>query len=68
MNHVTPPSGPGSLSECLLSAFSARKALLERCAVERTTAYRLFHGSAEGCGGLTIDRYGEVLLDRKSVV
>lgn len=62
MNHVTPPSGPGSLSEYLLFAFSARKALLERCAVERTTAYRLFHGSAEGCGGLTIDRYGEVLL------
>lgn len=62
MNHVTPPSSSESLSGRLSAAFSARKALLSRCAAEGTTAYRLFHGSAEGCGGLSIDRYGEVLL------
>lgn len=26
------------------------------------TAYRLFHGYAEGCVGLTIDRFGDVIL------
>jgi 23S rRNA (cytosine1962-C5)-methyltransferase len=62
MKHDTPPSSSQFLSGRLSAAFSARKALLSRCAAEGTTAYRLFHGSAEGCGGLTIDRYGEVLL------
>ena len=62
MNHVTPPPSPESLSDRLTAALSARSALLDRCAAEGTTGYRLFHGSAEGYGGLSIDRYGEVLL------
>lgn len=51
-----------SLSDCLLAAFTARHGLLARSADEGTTAYRLFHGSVEGCDGLTIDRYGDALL------
>ncbi len=60
MNDTAP--APASLSERLLAAYSARQSLIARCAAEDTTAYRLFHGSAEACSGLTIDRYGDVLL------
>jgi 23S rRNA (cytosine1962-C5)-methyltransferase len=31
-------------------------------ASEQTDAYRLFHGSVEGEPGLTVDRYGDILL------
>ncbi len=55
-------ASPMSLPERLSAAFAAREALFARCAAERTTAYRLFHGSVEGYDGLTIDRYGDVLL------
>ncbi|MFC3531522.1 class I SAM-dependent rRNA methyltransferase [Vogesella facilis] len=51
-----------TLTELLQTADSHRAALLPRLAAENTTAYRLFHGSAEGRPGLTIDRYGDVLL------
>lgn len=51
-----------SLSDLLSIAFAARRDLLVRCASEDTNAYRLFHGSAEGYDGLTIDRYGDALL------
>lgn len=46
----------------LTSALDARQALLEDLHAEGTDAYRLFHGSAEGLPGLTVDRYGEVIL------
>ncbi len=41
------------------TAYALRGALHDDSA---QTAYRLFHGYAEGCPGLTIDRYGDVLL------
>lgn len=62
MNPLAQPPAADALSNRLLAALQARKMLLADCAIEGTTAYRLFHGSAEGCAGLTIDRYGEVLL------
>lgn len=54
---MTPP-----LIELLTAAFDARAALLTRLRAEHTDAYRLFHGSVEGRSGLTVDRYGELLL------
>lgn len=50
------------LSNCLAAALAARGELLARLAAEKTDAYRLFHGSVEGHAGLTVDRYGDVLL------
>ncbi|CAN0260788.1 unnamed protein product, partial [Ectocarpus sp. 8 AP-2014] len=29
---------------------------------EETDCYRLYHGAVEGCPGLTVDRYGTVVL------
>jgi len=43
-------------------AIDARRELVERLHAEDTDAYRLFHGVAEGCEGLTIDRYGPLVL------
>lgn len=54
------------LIDHLAAAFVAREALLNQCHAEHTDAYRLFHGSVEGRvgheSGLTVDRYGELLL------
>ncbi|OYY95122.1 MAG: SAM-dependent methyltransferase [Hydrogenophilales bacterium 28-61-23] len=50
------------LVEHLAAAFVAREALLNQCHAEYTDAYRLFHGSVEGEPGLTVDRYGELLI------
>jgi hypothetical protein len=46
----------------LAAALDARADLIARLHDEQTDAYRLFHGSVEGHPGLTIDRYGELLL------
>ncbi len=46
----------------LLRALERRSELFTRLAEERTDCYRLFHGVAEGRPGLTLDRYGPVLL------
>ena len=48
--------------EHLATAFVAREALINQCHAEQTDAYRLFHGSVEGYPGLTVDRYGELLI------
>jgi 23S rRNA (cytosine1962-C5)-methyltransferase len=53
---------PDTLLPQLAAAFDARAELLPRLHAEQTDAYRLFHGSVEGHPGLTIDRYGELLL------
>lgn len=50
------------LSDCLETALAARGPLIEQLTSERTDAYRLFHGSVEGKPGLTVDRYGDLLL------
>lgn len=46
----------------LAAAFAARTDLLSRLHAENTDSYRLFHGTVEGCSGLTVDRYGSLLL------
>ena len=49
---------PRFLDQALLG----RSALLDRLEAEGTDAYRLFHGIAEGLPGLTVDRYGSLVL------
>jgi 23S rRNA (cytosine1962-C5)-methyltransferase len=53
---------PAHLRDHLATALVARRSLIEQLHAEQTTAYRLFHGSVEGAAGLTVDRYGDVLL------
>ncbi len=50
------------LTALLQAAFAARQPLLERLHGEDTNAYRLFNGSSENRPGLTVDRYGDLLL------
>jgi 23S rRNA (cytosine1962-C5)-methyltransferase len=50
------------LTTLLAAALEARTELLARLHAEQTDAYRLFHGTVEGRPGLTVDRYGELLL------
>lgn len=50
------------LSELLAAALKSRSGLLDRLRAEETDACRLFHGTAEGAPGLTVDRYGDLLL------
>jgi len=50
------------LTELLAAALEARGELLDRLHAEETDAYRLFHGTVEGWPGLTVDRYGNLLL------
>ncbi|WP_213880650.1 class I SAM-dependent methyltransferase [Pseudomonas sp. dw_358] len=51
-----------SLTPALTAALERRQPLLARLHAEGTDCYRLFHGSQEGAGGLTVDRYGRQLL------
>ena len=51
-----------SHSGLLAAAIDARAELLTRLHAEQTDAYRLFHGSVEGVPGLTVDRYGDLVL------
>lgn len=51
-----------TLSVRIAAALQSRAALLSRLHAEQTDAYRLFHGSVEGQPGLTVDRYGDLLL------
>jgi 23S rRNA (cytosine1962-C5)-methyltransferase len=53
---------PDTLSGLLAAALVSRRDLLARLEAEQTNAYRLFHGSVEGRPGLTVDRYGDLLL------
>lgn len=46
----------------LRSAIARRTPLLNRLHTEGTDCYRLLHGIAEGAPGLTVDRYGSLLL------
>ncbi|NTV96239.1 MAG: class I SAM-dependent rRNA methyltransferase [Thiobacillus sp.] len=50
------------LAGLLAAAFTARTELMARLLAEQTDAYRLFHGSVEGVPGLTVDRYGDLIL------
>lgn len=51
-----------SLTDLLSAALTARAPLIAQLSAEHTDAYRLFHGTVEGAPGLTVDRYGSVLL------
>src|SRR5438093_1495518 len=51
-----------SLEAALGSALDSRAAFFARASSEATDACRLFHGIAEGREGLTIDRYGDLVL------
>jgi 23S rRNA (cytosine1962-C5)-methyltransferase len=51
-----------TLPGLLAAALQVRAPLLARLHDEQTSAYRLFHGSTEGEPGLTVDRYGDLLL------
>lgn len=51
-----------SLIQALGAALERRQPLLAQLQQQGTDCYRLFHGSQEGAGGLTIDRYGPQLL------
>ena len=50
------------LTDLLNAAFAARQPLIARLDGEDTNAYRLFNGSGENRPGLTVDRYGDLLL------
>lgn len=50
------------LTDALSTALDTRKELIDQLHKESTDAYRLFHGSVEGSSGLTIDRYGDLIL------
>ena len=50
------------LTDLLQAAFTARQPLIARLEAEGTNAYRLFNGSTENWPGLTVDRYGDLLL------
>ena len=51
-----------ALDQALRAALNNRHDLLAELHQQGTNCYRLFHGSQEGAGGLTIDRYGPQLL------
>jgi len=51
-----------SLDQALRAALAHRQPLLAQLHAQGTDCYRLFHGSQEGAGGLTLDRYGPQLL------
>ncbi len=51
-----------ALDQALRAALHNRQNLLAELHQQGTDCYRLFHGSQEGAGGLTIDRYGLQLL------
>ncbi|HJL15436.1 MAG TPA: class I SAM-dependent methyltransferase [Sandaracinaceae bacterium LLY-WYZ-13_1] len=61
---VTPPAPleASALDAPLRAALDRRAALLARLAAEGTDCVRLLHGAVEGVPGLTVDRYGPVLL------
>ncbi|MCA9493432.1 MAG: class I SAM-dependent methyltransferase [Myxococcales bacterium] len=50
------------MQDLLATALERRRPLLDRAEAEGTDAFRLLHGVAEGAPGLTIDRYGPILL------
>lgn len=54
------PANP--FSELFAKSLGRRAALLEALRAEGTDCYRVFHGIAEGFTGLTVDRYGGLVL------
>ncbi|MEC8424752.1 MAG: class I SAM-dependent methyltransferase [Myxococcota bacterium] len=59
-DHALP--GTAVLASRLEAALGRRAALFEQLHDEGTDCYRILHGSVEGAPGLTVDRYGPLLL------
>ena len=57
---ITSP-GP-ALASLLQTALSTRSAFIAELMAAETNSYRLFNGEADGRTGLTIDRYGDLIL------
>lgn len=55
-------SDTSTLISALGHALDARQGLITQLHAEGTDAYRLFHGTVEGRPGLTVDRYGSLIL------
>jgi 23S rRNA (cytosine1962-C5)-methyltransferase len=55
-------SDSSPLIPLLQAALATRGELIARLGAEHTDAYRLFHGTNEGRPGLTVDRYGSLIL------
>ena len=55
-------NGFGMIESHIRSALDRRRLFIEERDAEKTNCYRLFHGATEGIPGLSIDRYGPVLL------
>jgi 23S rRNA (cytosine1962-C5)-methyltransferase len=53
---------PAALAALAAAAIERRRPLLAQLHDEGTDAYRLLHGTAEGIAGVTLDRYGSLLL------
>jgi 23S rRNA (cytosine1962-C5)-methyltransferase len=53
---------PPRFLQYLKQAVQKREQLFEQLSDEKTNCYRVFHGAVEGWPGLTIDRYGSILL------
>lgn len=51
-----------NLKQALDQADSQRGALVRELEAEKTDCWRLFHGACEGRPGLTVDKYGELIL------
>ena len=51
-----------SLDQAVHAALANRQALIAELHEQQTDCYRLFHGTQEGAGGLTVDRYGSQLM------
>ena len=51
-----------SLDQAVHAALANRQALIAELHGQQTDCYRLFHGTQEGAGGLTVDRYGPQLM------
>jgi len=62
MDVSLPLADAGSLAPAVTRAVAARAPLLEALHAEGTDCYRLLHGAVEGLPGLTVDRYGPLLL------
>ena len=62
MDALPPLPDAAALAARLALSVGARTALLDSLHAEGTDCYRLLHGAVEGLPGLTVDRYGPLLV------
>ncbi len=58
----TPTPRATDLQGAIARALDARGALIDRLRAEGTDCWRIFHGISEGRPGLSVDRYGDLVL------